>query len=119
MRDDGQGIRPDEFVFGVPDRQDRARRQPDDLLGHAPHQHVRQAAAPVRAHHNQIDAVPARVVDDGERRRSGCQDDGCCPGSAAVAVDQEPLELEAGRLFDLRLQSGCDGGVGFRANVVM
>ena len=55
LGDRDEGVRQDEFVFRMADRQHRTRRRPDDALGDAAHQQMRHGAAAVRAHHDEVD----------------------------------------------------------------
>jgi hypothetical protein len=54
-------------------REDRTRRAAHDLFGDAAEQHMRDPAAAVRTHHDQIDIVLGRITQDlgkrpGDRR---------------------------------------------------
>src|SRR5205823_1969912 len=75
-----------EFMFGTPDRQHRARREPHDALGDAADQQLRHGGPAVRAHHDQINAFSFRVVHDDVGRRIGHFDDWPRPEQGPVAV---------------------------------
>ena len=49
LGDRHEGVGDDEFTFGMPDGEHRARRGPDDALGDTAHQQVCHSAAPVCA----------------------------------------------------------------------
>src|SRR6185312_16899694 len=88
-----------EVAFGLPYGEDGAAGKTDDAFGDAAHEEVAERAAAVRAHHDQIDLVVVRVVDDREGGRRGRHDRGH-GASLRVVVGGELLETAVRRLLD-------------------
>jgi hypothetical protein len=78
-------------------RQHRAGRSNDTF--DAAHQQVVESAPAVGAHHNQVDRVRPRVVDDGVGRRDRRDDDRLCSEHVPVLLSDGRLHPVAGGLL--------------------
>ena len=84
-------------MLRMTDRQHRARGQPDDALSDAPHEHVREPASALRAHHDRVNAFGLRVLNDRFRRHDGGHDDRAGPKLAAIFVREDRVEARVTR----------------------
>jgi hypothetical protein len=97
-------VSPHEFMFGMPDREHRARRKAHHALGDAAHDQMPERAATVCAHDDQIDIVVFRVFHDRRSWRAGRADDRDRRRPALVGVDQQVVKPSAVVFFNLGLQ---------------